>query len=109
MELSYSTDPDWCKTCKCLPCECSARKITFTTGNGTVKMRREKRRGKDLIVVFETRMSKATLQTLLKRIQKDCGCGGTVKGDTLEIQGDHRDKIQEFLQSQGLKVTRAGG
>ncbi|MGE0487718.1 MAG: translation initiation factor [Vulcanimicrobiota bacterium] len=108
MELAYSSDPDWCSQCKHLPCQCQ-KKLSRTTGTGKVKMRRERRRGKDTIVIFETRMAKPALQELLKLIQKSCGAGGTVKGDTIEIQGDHRDKIQTLLEEQGLKVTRAGG
>lgn len=80
-----------------------------TTGNGKVKMRRERRRGKDMIVVFETRMSKSALQAILKQVRKSCGAGGTVKGDTIEVQGDHRDKMRELLEEQGIKVTWAGG
>jgi translation initiation factor 1 len=110
MELSYSTDPNWCAKCKHLPCVCNkVKKIPRTSGTGTVKMRREKRRGKALIVVFETRMTKTTLQAFLKEIRKSCGAGGTVKKDTLEIQGDHRDKIQAIFEAQGIKVVRAGG
>lgn len=110
MELSYSTDPDWCSKCKHLPCKCNAvPKIPRTSGTGQVKMRREKRRGKSLTVVFETRMSKTTLQAFLKEIRKSCGAGGTVKGDTLEIQGEHRDKVQDLFEAQGIKVIRAGG
>jgi translation initiation factor 1 len=109
MELSYSTDPAWCSKCKQLPCQCKAAKIPRTTGNGKAKMRRERRRGKDMVVVFETRMSKTSLQAILKEIQKVCGCGGTVKDDTIEVQGDHRDQVQQVLEAHGLKVTRAGG
>lgn len=72
-------------------------------------MRRERRRGKDMIVVFETRMNKSNLQSLVKEIRKTCSTGGTVKGDTIEVQGDHRDKVRELLESRGLKVTWAGG
>lgn len=110
MELSFSTDPDWCSKCKHLPCQCGKSKpASLTSGTGKVKMRRERRRGKDMIVVFETRMNKSNLQSLIKEIRKSCGAGGTVKGDTLEVQGDHRDKIKQILESRGLKVTWAGG
>ncbi len=109
MELAFSTDPDWCSKCKHLPCACASRRAAPSTGDGKVKMRREKRRGKDLVVVFETGMSKDVLQTLLKELQKACGTGGAVKGDTIEIQGDHRDTVAGVLQARGLKVTRAGG
>ena len=109
MELAYSTDPDWCPKCKHLPCRCGAAKAGKSAATGKAKMRRERRRGKDMVVVFETGMSKAQLQSLLKEIQKACGTGGTVKDDTLEIQGEHRDAIQQVLEARGLKVTRAGG
>lgn len=72
-------------------------------------MRRENRRGKSLIVVFETRMNKATLQAFLKEIRQSCGAGGTIKGDTLEIQGDHRERVEAIFVAQGIKVIRAGG
>ena len=109
MELSYSTDPKWCKKCKHLPCACKAKKPAKTKGPQSIKMRREKRRGKDLVVLFETSLHKSELQSLVKKIRKACGAGGTVKGGTIEIQGDHRDKIEEMLKSEGVKVVRAGG
>lgn len=109
MELSYSTDPDWCSKCKHLPCQCQKKKVPRTTGNGKVKMRRERRRGKDMIVVFETRMNKAALTAILKEVRKACGAGGTVKGDTIEIQGDHREKMKAVLESRGIQVKWAGG
>lgn len=111
MQLSYSTDPDWCAKCRHLPCCCNRQqaRLPLTSGTGQVKIRREKRRGKSLTVVFETRMSKTTLDGFLKEIRKSCGAGGTIKGDTLEIQGEHRDKVQALFESQGIKVIRAGG
>lgn len=109
MELAFSTDPDWCSKCKHLPCRCQQSAPKNTALPGKVKIRREKRRGKDLVVVFETGMDKATLQRFLKEIQKAAGAGGAVKGDALEIQGDHRDLVQRLFEAQGVKVFRAGG
>jgi len=72
-------------------------------------MRREMRRGKPVIVLFETGMREDALKELCKAIQKACGAGGSVKDGCLEIQGDHREKIEQLLQERGLKVKRAGG
>ena len=35
--------------------------------------------------------------------------GGTVKHGVIEVQGDHRERVIEFLNNQGWTVKRAGG
>lgn len=42
----------------------------------------------------------------LKRL---CGSGGTTKGDVVEIQGVHRDRVAEVLRVRGYSVKLAGG
>jgi translation initiation factor 1 len=108
MELSYSTDPEWCAKCKHLPCRCKA-KTAPVPKTAFVKMRREMRRGKPVIVLFELGMSEAQSKELLKEIQRTCGAGGALKDGAVEIQGDHRERIEQLLQQKGLKVKRAGG
>ena len=72
-------------------------------------MRRKVRRGKPVIVIFETPLNEAALKELLQALQRSCGAGGSTKDGTIEIQGDHRDKIEQMLIERGLKVRRAGG
>ena len=49
------------------------------------------------------------MKDLSKKLKQVCGSGGTVKGDTIEIQGEHREKIAEALRSMGYQVKIAGG
>ena len=49
------------------------------------------------------------LAALGKKLRSACGAGGTVKDGTLEIQGEHRDRIVALLEREGHKVQRAGG
>ena len=42
----------------------------------------------------------------LKRL---CATGGSVRGGTVEIQGDHREKVAERLRADGYTVKLAGG
>ena len=49
------------------------------------------------------------LAALAQQLKKLCGSGGTVKDGTIEIQGDHCDKVQAKLLELGYKVKRAGG
>ena len=109
MELSYSTDPDWCSKCKHLPCICKKAQKAAPPTSKVVKMRREVRRGKPVIVLFEMGLSAESLKDLLKTIQRSCGAGGAVKEGTIEIQGDHRERIEQMLAEKGFKVKRAGG
>lgn len=74
-----------------------------------IKMRREMRRGKPVIVLFEFAMSSQAATELLKTLQKQCGTGGSFKDGQIDIQGDHRDKIELYLTGLGYKVKRAGG
>jgi translation initiation factor 1 len=50
-----------------------------------------------------------TLTQLFKQLKTKCGSGGTVKDDTLEIQGDHAQKLLEILTQLGYKAKISGG
>lgn len=49
------------------------------------------------------------LHDLARRIQRACGTGGTVKGNSIEIQGDQRDCACAVLAEAGFQPVRAGG
>ena len=46
---------------------------------------------------------------LTKKLKRDCGTGGTFKGDSIEIQGDNREKVKKYLTELGFKVKFTGG
>lgn len=49
------------------------------------------------------------IAVLAKALKAACSTGGTVKDGVLELQGDHRDKVEQALTARGLKSKRAGG
>ena len=50
------------------------------------------------------------LQTLSKSLKNACGTGGSAKDGEIIIQGDHREKILQWLQKNGYtQVKKAGG
>lgn len=67
------------------------------------------RKGKTVTVITGFQAKPETLQALLKQLKTQCGTGGTLKDDTLEIQGDHRQKLLEILINLGYKAKISGG
>ena len=67
------------------------------------------RGGKAVTLVKNLVLTEADLKSLAKTLKAVCGSGGTVKDGVIEIQGEHREKIAEFLAKQGYKVKIAGG
>jgi translation initiation factor 1 len=51
----------------------------------------------------------AALKELAGALKKKCGCGGTVKDGVIEIQGEHRELLQQELTAKGYRVKLAGG
>lgn len=86
-------------------------KISKPTGDGIVRIRRETkgRKGKGVTTVSGLLLEEKDLKTLAKELKKVCGTGGSVKDHVIEIQGDNRDKIKQFLESKDYTVKLAGG
>lgn len=80
-------------------------------GDGIVRIQRETkgRKGKGVCIVTGLDMEDAPLKLLAAQLKKVCGCGGAIKDGDIEIQGDNREKIKEFLTKQGHTVKLAGG
>ncbi|MEO1366444.1 MAG: stress response translation initiation inhibitor YciH [Acidobacteriota bacterium] len=119
--LVYSTDP---KTTESRPQpQGSGKKGGRKKGGGNLKAppgfpsdgivrvwrQTSGRKGKGVTMVTGLGLGPAELAKLAGELKKACGSGGTVKAGTIEIQGDHRDRIIEDLRGRGLRVKKAGG
>jgi translation initiation factor 1 len=62
------------------------------------------RSGKKVTVIRGFTRRAEELDALAAHLKKSCGTGGTVKGMTLEIQGDIRDRIRTLLGNQGFQI-----
>jgi translation initiation factor 1 len=101
--IVYSTDPDW----KAKNQNISENKHTLSQGQlAYIERDRKNRKGKTVTVISGL---SGNLKDLQKELQKQCGAGGSLKQNTIEIQGDHRDKIASLLQKKGFRVKFRGG
>ena len=67
------------------------------------------RKGKGVTTISGFDMDAGHLKGLAKTLKKTCSTGGTVKDGIIEIQGDHRDLLQQQLGKMGYTVKLAGG
>lgn len=77
--------------------------------NLKVQASRKGRKGKTVTVVSGFQSKPETLAALLKQLKAQCGAGGTVKDNEIEIQGDHAQKLAQALSQVGYKVKISGG
>ena len=49
------------------------------------------------------------LERLAGELKRLCGAGGTVKDGRIEVQGDHRERVAEWLRARAYTVKLAGG
>jgi translation initiation factor 1 len=74
-----------------------------------VQASRKGRKGKTVTVISGFQATPETLTKLLKQLKTQCGSGGAVKDNTLEIQGDHTQKLVPLLIQMGYKAKISGG
>ena len=79
-------------------------------GPARAVVRREKkgRGGKEVTVVEQLGLPPRELETWLKALKTQLGCGGAVEGDALVLQGDQRDRTRALLEARGVRKVIAG-
>ena len=111
--LVYSTEKGKiCPACGQAAAHCACRQaVDSPVGDGIVRVSRETkgRKGKGVTIIAGLPLPPARLKDLARKLKQQCGSGGTVKNGTIEIQGDHRERLVAELQNQGFTVKKSGG
>jgi translation initiation factor 1 len=68
-----------------------------------VRLERSGRGGKEVTVVEHLDIPASDLEVWLKALKAALGCGGSVEGDALVLQGDHRKRLPVLLTQRGVK------
>lgn len=74
-----------------------------------IRLERKGRGGKSVTLIEGLQITREDMTSLMRQLKTELGTGGAMKGDILEIQGDHRDSIISMLQRMGYNPKRSGG
>jgi translation initiation factor 1 len=74
-----------------------------------IEVSRKGKGGKTVTIVSGFQVSAETLSSLTKVLKNQCGAGGAMKDNSIEIQGDHRQKLLEIVTKLGYKAKLSGG
>ena len=88
-------------------CKCSRTQATETVpGRIVAKLRLEKkgRGGKAVTVIYDLPNNETFLKDLAQELKRTCGTGGAVAGNTVELQGDLRERVRDYLAKKGFTV-----
>ena len=89
-------------------CTCSTQRTASQQipSRLVAKLRIEKkgRGGKTVTVVYDLPDNAAFLKELAQELKRTCGTGGAVAENTVELQGDLRERVREYLVKKGWEV-----
>ena len=89
-------------------CKCSSQRTASEAVPATLraKIRVEKkgRGGKTVTVIYDLPHNTAFLRELSQALKKACGTGGAVADNTIELQGELRERVREVLLRKGYTV-----
>ena len=71
-----------------------------------VRMERKGRGGKEVTIIDKLGLGAAELETWCRDLKHALGCGGSVDGEVIVLQGDLRSRLPAVLSARGVvKVT----
>jgi translation initiation factor 1 len=100
--LVYSTNPDYIQP------SAEAAKETLAPAEQMLRviLETKHRAGKTVTIVYGFEGADADLEALGKALKNFCGTGGAVKEGEIIIQGDHRQKVFQYLKQKGFAKAK---
>lgn len=100
--------PPKCDRCGALEADCKCPSLPagrISPNQQTAKLSIEKRKKGKVVTVIRGLTERGNdLPALLSQLKSQCGAGGTIQEDCVEIQGEHVERIRRMLTATGYQV-----
>ncbi|MBK7861976.1 MAG: translation initiation factor [Archangiaceae bacterium] len=73
-----------------------------------VRMERVGRGGKEVTVIEQLDLPVKARDEWLKALKEALGCGGSIEGTALVLQGDQRERVPKLLEKRGVRRVIVG-
>lgn len=83
-------------------------KVTLLPGEQLLRviLETKHRAGKTVTIIYGFEGAESDLEALGKALKNFCGTGGSVKDGEIIIQGDHRQKVFQYLKQKGYSKAK---
>jgi translation initiation factor 1 len=82
----------------------AAPKLGYDGRAQTLRIITEKRANKVVTSLMGFQSNPAELEAIVGDLKKQCGTGGRVLDNAIELQGDHRSKAASYLAKKGFTI-----
>ncbi len=66
-----------------------------------IRIRSDKRKYGKVVTIVDG-LDNMNMQKIAKELRQKLACGGTIRGEQIELQGDHVNKIKRILMDMGF-------
>lgn len=64
------------------------------------------RKGKTVTLITGFQSTPAELEDIARKLKSQCGAGGGVLDNSIEIQGEHSEKVKKILTGMGFTLAK---
>lgn len=100
--LVYSTDPNYLPPTNEEPIET----LSIAEQPLRVILETKHRAGKTVTIIYGFVGGEEDMNVLGKALKNHCGTGGSVKDGEIIVQGDHRQKVFQYLKQKGYNKAK---
>jgi translation initiation factor 1 len=86
-------------------CKCGAGQI-LAPNKHLLYFRLEKRNGKPVTIILPFFITQDDMKKTLAMLKKKLACGGSIKDNEIELQGDLKDRAKIILEKDGFRFKK---